>query len=98
MPMGFSVHPGPLPFFTIRDKAKWEPRLANGMIEILGENGCDLPLQMVRVAEVEDYDPAYHGPLPAHLQGIYAGRKLIAVWLDVCPKAGSIAASQEAGQ
>lgn len=84
MPMGFSVDPGPLPFCTIRDANKWEPRLANGYIEIVGEGACSMPLQMARVVDVEPYDPAFHGALPGHLAGPYAGKRLVAVWLDVC--------------
>lgn len=84
MPMGFTVHPGPLPFCTIRDANKWEPRLTNGQIEIIGENGCDLPMQMCRVVEVEPYDASFHGPLPGHLS-CYAGKRLVAVWLDSLP-------------
>lgn len=78
--MGFSHDPGPLPFITIRDADKWGPRLTNGMIEIQGEHGCTLPLQMVRVARVEPHT----GVCPAHLAGVYQGKRLIRVHLEAC--------------
>lgn len=34
---------------------KWDPRLANGQIEIIGEHGVDLPLQMLKVAKIEPF-------------------------------------------
>lgn len=80
--MGFTVHPGPLPFCTIRDADKWEGRLANGQIEIVGEHGCTMPQQMVRVVDIDPYDERFHGPLPGHLAALYKGRRLIAVWMD----------------
>jgi hypothetical protein len=83
--LGFSVHPGPLPFMTIRDAAKWESRLTNANIEIIGENGCKLPLQMVKIVSVEPYEERIHGPIPAHIRGHYFGKRLIAVWLDSLP-------------
>lgn len=76
--MGFARHPGPLPFVTVRDADKWNPRLANGQIEIRGENGCDLEQQMVRVAKIEPYV----GACPAELLPIYHGKKLIRVYLE----------------
>lgn len=76
--MGFTYDPGPLPFCTIRPRDKWAPRLANGMIEIRGENGLKLSQQMVRVVKIEPYD----GPLPAHLASLYRGAPLILVFLD----------------
>lgn len=80
MPMGFSrLHPGPLPFVTIRDRDKWMPRLANMQIEIVGENGVDLPQQMVRVAKIDD---PFVGACPPELLDVYAGKKLIAVHLE----------------
>lgn len=78
MPMGFSTHPGPLPFVTVRDADKWAPRLANGQIEILGENGVDMPLQMARVAKIEPFV----GACPAELLHVYHGKKLIRVYLE----------------
>lgn len=75
--MGFKFDPGPLPFVTIRDANKWAPRLTNGMIEIKGEHGCTMPLQMVRVVRIEPYT----GAVPPHLAGIYFGKPLIAVHL-----------------
>jgi hypothetical protein len=77
--MGFSVaHPGPLPFTTVRDADKWAPRLTNGQIEICGENGIDLPQQMVRIAKVEPYI----GACPPELLTVYHGKRLIAVHLE----------------
>lgn len=76
--MGFTHDPGPLPFVTIRDADKWGTRLANGFIEIIGEHGCAMPLQMARVVSIEPYT----GPCPEHLAHVYRGRRLIAVHLD----------------
>jgi hypothetical protein len=76
--MGFSRHPGPLPFVTVRDSAKWKPRLTNGQIEIVGENGVDLPQQMVRVAKIEPHV----GACPPDLLHVYHGKKLIRVYLE----------------
>lgn len=78
MPMGFSRDPGPLPFVTVRDALKWEPRLTNGQIEIVGEHGCKMPLQMVRVAKVEPHT----GACPPELLPVYAGKRLIKVYLE----------------
>jgi hypothetical protein len=82
MPMGFSHDPGPLPFVTVRDADKWAPRLANGMIEIIGEHGVELPLQMVRVAEVLEINEAAARLVGWHVPAVYAGRRLIAVRLE----------------
>lgn len=79
MPMGFTHDPGPLPFTTIRDRDKWGPRLTNGMIEIVGEHGCTMPLQMARVVEIRELP---YGLCPPHLAHVYANRPLIAVRLD----------------
>lgn len=76
--MGFSYDPGPLPFVTVRDANKWGPRLTNGQIEIIGEHGCAMPLQMVRVAKIEPHI----GACPAHLLTAYFGKKLIRVHLE----------------
>lgn len=79
MPMGFSrAHPGPLPFVTVRDADKWGPRLANGQIEIIGEHGVNLPLQMVKVAKVEPFV----GACPPELLDVYHGKRLIKVHLE----------------
>lgn len=74
--MGFSRHPGPLPFSTVRERDKWGPRLTNGFIEIRGE-GCDLEQQMCRVVKIEDEPEC-----PADLAHIYKGKALIRVWLE----------------
>lgn len=76
--MGFTHDPGPLPFVTIRDAVKWAPRLAAGHIEIIGEHGCTMPLQMVRVAKIEEHD----GVCPPELLPVYAGKRLIKVYLE----------------
>lgn len=79
--MGFSRHPGPLPFVTVRDRDKWAPRLAYMQTEIVGE-GCDLPQQMVRVTRMEPIDEAEARAQGLHVPGIYKGRRLIAVHLE----------------
>lgn len=76
--MGFSHHPGPLPFVTIRD-AKWANRLTNlGPLRIHGEHGCDMPRQIALVAKVAPYTGS------RSLIGlIYPdGRPLVAVHLE----------------
>lgn len=78
MPMGFSIDPGPLPFATVRDADKWAPRLTNGQIEIIGENGMQLEQQMVRVAKVEPHV----GACPPELLPVYSGKRLIKVYLE----------------
>jgi hypothetical protein len=75
--MGFSRHPGPLPFVTVRDADKWGPRLTNGQIEIRGE-GIDMPQQMVRVAKIEPHV----GACPPELLCVYHGKRLIDVHLE----------------
>lgn len=80
--MGFSVHPGPLPFMTVRDAEKWLPRLTNGQVEIRGE-GIDLPHQMVSVAGLTypfTADEARRRGL--YVPPVYAGRKLVLVKLE----------------
>lgn len=79
--MGFAVHPGALPFVTIRDREKWEPRLANGMIEIRGE-GCDMPMQMARVVSMIPIEAAMARAAGYYVPSVYTGKKLIAIWLD----------------
>lgn len=76
--MGFTHDPGPLPFTTIRD-AKWANRLSgHDRIEIVGEHGCTMPLQMVRVVSVKPYI----GECPPHLAGVYKGKTLVAIRLE----------------
>jgi len=80
--MGFSRHPGRLPFTTVRDLEKWLPRLSNGQIEIRGE-GCDLPQQMVRVAGLVYPVSAEHAERAGlYVPPIYAGRRLMIVYLE----------------
>ena len=79
--MGFAVHPGTLPFVTVRDADKWAPRLANGQIEIRGE-GCDMAQQMVRVAGVKPIDELEARQAGLHVPAVYRGRRLIAVRLE----------------
>ena len=82
MAMGFAVDPGPLPFVTVRDREKWEPRLANGQIEIRGELGLELEQQMVRVVDIMPIEAWQARALRLYVPEIYAGRRLIAVFLD----------------
>lgn len=76
--MGFSHDPGPLPFVTVRDGDKWGPRLTNGWIEIVGEHGFAMPLQMCHVAKVEPHTDA----CPPELASVYQGKRLIRVHLE----------------
>lgn len=77
--MGFTHHPGPLPFATIRD-AKWDNRLVVGQnIEIHGEHGCSMKPIAARVMHVIPYK---RNP-PPELATVYAGRRLCMVFLDV---------------
>jgi len=77
--MGFSHHPGLLPFVTIR-RGDWANRLTVGEnIEIHGEHGCDMPPTAAKVIAVEDYPH----PAPPHLAAVYAGKRLCAVSLTV---------------
>lgn len=76
--MGFSRDPGPLPFVTVRDADKWEPRLTNGMIEICGHHGFEMPVQMCRVVKIEPFE----GPCPPELAAVYGSKRLIKVYLD----------------
>jgi hypothetical protein len=76
--MGFSHDPGPLPFATVRDAGKWEPRLTNGQIEIRGEGACAMPQRMVRVAKIEPF----LGACPPELLHVYHGKRLIRVHLE----------------
>lgn len=76
--MGFSHHPGALPFVTVRH-AKWANRLVDmPVIRITGEHGCDMPRGMARVVSVK----SYHGECPQHLLGVYKGAQLVAIELD----------------
>lgn len=80
--MGFSKHPGPMPFRTVRDADKWLPRLTNGQIEIRGE-GCDLPQQMVRVAGMVYPVSAEEAELAGlYVPPVYAGKRLVIVHLE----------------
>lgn len=80
--MGFAVHPGPLPFITVRDAVKWLPRLTNGQIEIRGE-GCDMPQQMARVVSISPIEEHEARAAGMHVPSVYRGRRLIAVHLGV---------------
>lgn len=82
MPMGFSQHPGPLPFVTVRDRDKWAGRLAAGHIEIHGEHGVDMPMQMVRVRSIESITHEEAAARALHVPGVYRGKHLIAVHLE----------------
>lgn len=76
--MGFSVHPGPLPFRTIRSR-KWANMTWVGeVIEIHGEHGCDMPATPARVTAINKY----RGPLPGHLATIYRGKDLHSIALE----------------
>lgn len=77
--MGFSFHPGDLPFVTIR-RSDWANRLSLGdLIEIHGEHGCSLEPTAAEVLAVTEYS----GMPPAHLADVYRGRKLVLVALGV---------------
>lgn len=81
--MGFSHDPGPLPIRTVRDLDKWLPRLVNGQIEIRGENGVDLPQQMVRVAGMAyPVTAEYCRHVGYYVPPIYEGRRLMIVHLE----------------
>lgn len=76
--MGFSVHPGTLPFATIRSR-KWANYTEVGeVIEIHGEHGCDMPSIPARVVSIDEYA----GQLPAHLATIYRGKPLHLIGLE----------------
>lgn len=78
--MGFSHHPGPLPFTTIRER-KWENRLVElpQLIECKGEHGnVGMGSVVARCVSVE----RYHGECPAHLAEVYKGRILVAVRME----------------
>jgi hypothetical protein len=71
--MGFTHHPGPLPFITLR-RQQWANRLTVGeLVEIHGEHGCSMPPIAARVSAIEPYDPTRHGGL--HIPAIYAGER-----------------------
>lgn len=75
--MGFSVHPGDLPFTTIR-RQQWANRVWVGdLVEIHGEHGCEMPPIQCVVTAINDYN----GPPPPHLVDVYRGQKLCAIEL-----------------
>lgn len=77
--MGFSHHPGPLPFVTIR-RQQWANRLTLGEnIECHGEHGCDMPPIAAKVVLIG----IHWGPPPAHLASVYAGQQLCTIGLAV---------------
>lgn len=76
--MGYSTHPGPLPFTTIRS-SKWANYTWPGeVIEIHGEHGCDMPAMPARVLSIGKHD----GPCPAHLVNVYRGKELYGIALE----------------
>lgn len=76
--MGFTQHPGELPFTTIR-RQQWANRTWVGdLIEIHGEHGCDMPPIQCKVVAITDYA----GAPPPHLVDVYRGQKLCAIELD----------------
>lgn len=85
--MGFSIHPGALPFTTVRD-AKWANRLEGiGWVGSHGEHGCAMPYQIAKVKEIRRMPmPATHilAPLPACY---FDGRPLVAIDLEAMPEA-----------
>jgi hypothetical protein len=83
--MGFRVDPGPLPFVTVRDAAKWLPRLANGQIEISVEVGREVEGKMVRVVCALPITETAAHFAGLHVPASYAGRGLIAIFLDSLP-------------
>lgn len=75
--MGFSFHPGPLPFVTIR-RQQWANRLTVGEnIEIHGEHGCDMPPIAAKVRAMEALD----APLPEHLIPVYRNQPCVRITL-----------------
>jgi hypothetical protein len=75
--MEFALHPGELPFATMRD-AKWVELLRDRKtIDIIGVHGCTLERQTARVDMIQTYD----GPPPPRLAETYKGKKLVLVWL-----------------
>lgn len=79
--MGFSFHPGALPFVTVRDR-KWANRLTAGeLIEIHGEHGCDMPSIAAKVVHIGTHS----GPPPPHLASVYAHKLLCTVVLGPAP-------------
>jgi hypothetical protein len=79
--MGFTVDPGPLPFATVRDAAKWLPRLANWQIEIRSEAAFAMPQRMVRVYKIESTTFEEARRWGYYVPPEYKGRELILVYL-----------------
>lgn len=78
--MGFTHHPGALPFVTVR-RAQWANRLTIGEnIEIHGEHGCDMPPIAAKVVEIIVGEPAHP---PEHLASVYRGQGLCSIALTV---------------
>lgn len=76
--MGFTHHPGALPFVTVRDR-KWANRLTVGeLIEVHGEHGCDMPSIAARVVDVHSIADSTAGIYPP-------GTPLCAVSLEAAP-------------
>lgn len=75
--MGFTHHPGPLPFITVR-RQQWANRLQLGEnIEIHGEHGCPMPPIAAKVVFIGPHA----GPPPADLATVYAGQQLCGIAL-----------------
>lgn len=77
--MGFTHHPGALPFVTIRHD-KWANRLVDlpQLIECKGEHGCLMGTVIAKVVRVEWFT----GECPAHLAGVYKGQRLCQIWME----------------
>lgn len=59
--MEFANDPGPYPITTVRELAKWGPRVKPGdVLEVTGIHGCNLQHQWARVVSVKPYK----GPVP----------------------------------
>lgn len=77
--MGFAVHPGPLPFSTIRSQ-KWANYTWPGeIIEIHGEHGCDMKATPARVVSIKPFT----GTLPSNLVDYYKGKACH--WIELEP-------------
>lgn len=70
--MAFSVEPGPLPLWTVRDSQKWGNRLGE-TVELHGD-GCLFPPRLAQIIKVAGAD-GLRNPYPT-------GTSVIALWLE----------------
>lgn len=76
--MGFSHHPGPLPFVTVRRQDKGNRFVIGENVEIHGEHGCSMPPIAAKIVAIDPWQKS----CPDNLLYVYRGRELVGIRLE----------------